>query len=184
MRFALDQFVVLFVLNGRRLNRSIDLYGSVTPNIFLFSETTMALCSSYGPKCAPCAGLADSVKLSIDDAKAQLLSLRNPASLWTLEESEKGVLSLSRKFTARNFQAALDAVNAIGAIAEKENHHPNLHLTNYREVEIEIYTHKVDGLTQNDFILAGILDKEVAIDYSPKWLRENPAAAPTAKKNK
>lgn len=114
----------------------------------------------------------------------ELSSLGSLSSVWTLKESQDGVLSLSRKFTSRNFQAAIDAINDVGAIAEIENHHPDLHLTNYRDVEIEIYTHKVNGLTRNDFILVGKINSEVKIDYSPKWLRENPTAQLTSKGKK
>jgi len=118
----------------------------------------------------------------VDEAHVELSSLTNPPSLWSLKESQDGVLRLSRKFTARNFQAALDAMNEIGAIAEKEGHHPDLHLRNYREVEIEIYTHKLNGLSRNDFILAAEINAGLTIDYSPKWLRENPTAVSTSKK--
>ncbi len=138
----------------------------------------MSLSSSSTPKCVPCSGLDDSAKLSLEEAKTELVSL---GGVWTLEESQDGILSLSRKFTAKNFQSALDAINDIGVIAETESHHPNLHLTNYREVEVEIYTHKLNGLTRNDFILAAKINNEVKIVYSPKWLRENPSAEPTSK---
>mmetsp|Transcript_3525 Transcript_3525/g.7702 ORF Transcript_3525/g.7702 Transcript_3525/m.7702 type:complete len:148 (+) Transcript_3525:131-574(+) len=141
----------------------------------------MSSSSSSTPKCVPCSGLDDSSKLSIDEARAELSSLANPSSLWLLKESQDGILSLSRKFTAKNFQAALNAINDIGTVAEIENHHPDLHLTSYRDVEVEIFTHKLNGLTRNDFILAEKIDSEVAVEYSPKWLRENPAAASTSK---
>jgi pterin-4a-carbinolamine dehydratase len=87
---------------------------------------------------------------------------------------EQPIWMISRKFTARNFQAAMNAVNAMGTIAEREQHHPDFHLTSYRHVQIDIYTHSVQGLTENDFILAHLLDTEVTIDYSPKWLNEQP----------
>ena len=150
----------------------------------MFSEITMSSCSSSIPKCEPCSGLDESAMMSFDEAKAELLSLGGERfSIWALKESQDGILSLSRKFTARNFQAAVEAINDIAAIAESENHHPDLHLTNYREVEVGIFTHKVKGLTRNDFILAEKIDSEVKMDYSPKWLRENPAAVPTSKSN-
>jgi 4a-hydroxytetrahydrobiopterin dehydratase len=123
----------------------------------------MSLCSSSAPKCAPCSGLDDSAKMSVDEAKMELASLGNASSTWMIKESQAGVLSLSRKFTARNFQAAMNAINDIGAVAENVNHHPDLHLTNYRHVEIEIYTHKVNGLTRNDFILVKKINSEVTI---------------------
>ena len=93
--------------------------------------------------------------------------------LWSLKE-RNGVMSLSRQFTAKNFQAGLDAVNAMAAIAEREGHHPDFHLTNYREVTISLWTHKLAGLTQNDLTLATMFDSEVNVLYSPKWLQEHP----------
>ena len=181
MRVANKQSIVLFALTSKRLQLPTVLYKSGAPERFPFIKTTMSLCSSSAPKCVPCSGLDDSAKLSVDEARTELASIKNPSSLWALKESPDGVLSLSRKFTARNFQAAIDSINAVGAIAELENHHPDLHLTNYREVEIEIYTHKVNGITRNDFVLAGKINGEVTIEYSPKWLRENPAAVSTSK---
>jgi len=145
-----------------------------------FTEIRMSSESSNAPKCAPCSGLDDSAKLSFDEAEVELASLGERSSLWDLMKSQDGILSLSRKFTARNFQAGVDAINAVASIAEEENHHPDLHLTNYREVEVQIYTHKVKGLTRNDFILASRIN-DVLIDYSPKWLRENPLALSTSK---
>mmetsp|Transcript_8018 Transcript_8018/g.17255 ORF Transcript_8018/g.17255 Transcript_8018/m.17255 type:complete len:188 (-) Transcript_8018:2915-3478(-) len=181
MRVAIEQSIILLTLANRQLRLStVPCRCSALGKIPLI-KTAMSLSSSSAPKCAPCSSLNDSAKLSVDEANAELAALTNPSSLWSLKESQEGILALSRKFTARNFQAALDAINEIGAIAEKESHHPDLHLTNYREVEIEIYTHKVNGLTQNDFILAAKINGEVTIDYSPKWLRENTNAFFTSK---
>ena len=84
------------------------------------------------------------------------------------------------EFTAKNFQAAMDAIQAMGIIAERENHHPDFHLTNYRDVRIEIFTHKLQGITENDVALAEMFSKEVKISYSPKWLKEHPEALPTS----
>jgi pterin-4a-carbinolamine dehydratase len=59
-------------------------------------------------------------------------------------------------------------------------HHPDLHLTGYRNVEVVLYTHSVGGVTENDLIMAGLID-EVKVAYSPKWLKEHPEAAHTVK---
>lgn len=80
---------------------------------------------------------------------------------------------LTRNFTARNFTAAMDFFNQVAVIAEREGHHPDLHLTNYRDVEVVVSTHAAGGLTQFDFVLAAKLDT-IPVDYSPKWLKENP----------
>ena len=91
--------------------------------------------------------------------------------LWSLNEDK-----LTRKYTAKNFQCAMDSLNEIGKIAERENHHPDLHLTSYRDVTIVLYTHSLGGLTQNDIAVARMIDAEVDIVYSPKWLKSHPEA--------
>ena len=65
---------------------------------------------------------------------------------------------LSRSWRALNFLTALDFFRRIGEVAEAQDHHPDLHLTNYRDVSVEIATHEVGGLTENDFILAAKID--------------------------
>ena len=62
-------------------------------------------------------------------------------------------------------------LNAVSEAAEKETHHPDLHLTNWREVRLVLSTHAVGGLTKPDFILAAKLD-ELPVTYSPAWLCE------------
>jgi 4a-hydroxytetrahydrobiopterin dehydratase len=111
--------------------------------------------------------------LSIDQIKQELTT---SLPLWELRvNGEDGVSVLSRKFIAMNFQAALDCVNSMGAIAEREGHHPDFHLTNYRHVEVVLYTHKLQGITGNDLRLARTLDEEVKIEYSPQWLKNHPS---------
>jgi 4a-hydroxytetrahydrobiopterin dehydratase len=65
---------------------------------------------------------------------------------------------IRREWRVKDFATALDFFNRVGQIAEAEDHHPDLHLTGYRNVAIEISTHAVGGLTQNDFILAAKID--------------------------
>lgn len=104
--------------------------------------------------------------------------------LWEIQKSRDTATSASkicRYFTCKNFQSALDAINDVGVIAEREGHHPDLHITSYREVEICIFTHSVGGLTMNDIDLAKMIDDEVKINYSPKYLKENSHAKHTAK---
>ncbi|MEE2940932.1 MAG: 4a-hydroxytetrahydrobiopterin dehydratase [Planctomycetota bacterium] len=66
--------------------------------------------------------------------------------------------SLARAFVLADFRAALDLVNAIGAAAEEQNHHPDLALTGYRNVTVTLSTHDAGGLTMNDFVLAKAVD--------------------------
>jgi 4a-hydroxytetrahydrobiopterin dehydratase len=65
---------------------------------------------------------------------------------------------LVRTFTFPNFVTALNFVNQAGAVAEEQGHHPDLYLT-WGKVEVKIWTHKIDGLTESDFILAAKLDR-------------------------
>lgn len=70
------------------------------------------------------------------------------------------------EWRVRDFAAALDFFQRIAAIAEAEDHHPDLHLVGYRNVAVEIWTHAVGGLTENDFILAAKIDT-VPIELKP-----------------
>ncbi len=65
---------------------------------------------------------------------------------------------LTRSFTFPDFKEALVFVNRVGAIAEEEGHHPDIFLA-WGKVDIKIWTHKIDGLTESDFILASKIDR-------------------------
>ena len=64
---------------------------------------------------------------------------------------------LLRNFSFPDFRTALDFVNKAGAIAEEEGHHPDM-LLSWGRVEVKIWTHKIDGLTESDFILAAKIE--------------------------
>lgn len=66
---------------------------------------------------------------------------------------------LFRSFSFDDFRSALDFVDRIGSIAEDEQHHPDIGLS-YGKVDVRILTHKVGGLTRNDFILAAKIERE------------------------
>lgn len=65
---------------------------------------------------------------------------------------------LSRAFSFADFAEALSFVNRVGEIAEAQGHHPDIHLS-WGKVVVEIWTHKIDGLTESDFILAAKIDQ-------------------------
>jgi 4a-hydroxytetrahydrobiopterin dehydratase len=65
---------------------------------------------------------------------------------------------LHKAYTFPDFKSALAFVNRVGDIAEEQGHHPDIILT-WGKVEITIWTHKIDGLTESDFILAAKLDQ-------------------------
>ena len=64
---------------------------------------------------------------------------------------------LEKTYALKDFRAALDFTNAVGALAEQEGHHPEITLT-WGKVTLRIWTHKIDGLTESDFILAAKAD--------------------------
>lgn len=68
---------------------------------------------------------------------------------WRIVEEKR----LERQFKFPDFRHALEFTNRVGEIAEEQGHHPDLYLT-YGEVRVQIWTHKVGGLTESDFVLA------------------------------
>jgi 4a-hydroxytetrahydrobiopterin dehydratase len=65
---------------------------------------------------------------------------------------------LTKAFTFPDFKQALSFVNKVGAIAEEQGHHPDILLT-WGKAEVTTWTHKIDGLTESDFILAAKIDQ-------------------------
>ena len=65
---------------------------------------------------------------------------------------------LEKEYKFQNFREALDFTNRVGELAEAQGHHPDIYLT-WGKVKLTIWTHKVDGLTESDFILAAKADK-------------------------
>jgi 4a-hydroxytetrahydrobiopterin dehydratase len=75
---------------------------------------------------------------------------------WVLTEDGRRI---RREWRVKDFRTALDFFQRVGQVAEKEDHHPDLHLVGYRNVAIEIWTHVLGGLSENDFILAAKIDQ-------------------------
>lgn len=99
-------------------------------------------------KCVPCRG-------GIPPLKGEAV-----APLWKqLEEGWNVVREhhLEKSYRFANFREALAFTNRVGALAETEGHHPDLHLA-WGKVGVEIWTHKIDGLSESDFILAAKID--------------------------
>ena len=65
---------------------------------------------------------------------------------------------LKKRYDFPNFQSALDFVNRVGRLAEAEGHHPDIYF-GWGYAELSIWTHKIDGLTESDFILASKIDR-------------------------
>ena len=101
-------------------------------------------------KCKPCEGGVE--PYSLEESREQLKQL----SGWQLTEDGKRI---RKKWTVKNFMAGMELFNNIAELAEQDNHHPDLHLEGYRNVRIELWTHAIGGLSENDFILAAKIDR-------------------------
>ena len=100
-------------------------------------------------KCAPCEGGVP--KLTPEEAAGFLRNVEG----WRLTEDGQRI---RKEWRVKNFMAGVDFFNRIAEVAEEEGHHPDLHLVGYRNVAIELTTHFLNGLTENDFILAAKID--------------------------
>jgi 4a-hydroxytetrahydrobiopterin dehydratase len=90
----------------------------------------------------------------LSEAAVQEYLAQVPA--WSLSGDAK---SIQRRLRFADFQAALDFVNRVAALAEEEQHHPDIHIFGYRNVELELSTHAIGGLSDNDFVLAARIDR-------------------------
>jgi 4a-hydroxytetrahydrobiopterin dehydratase len=101
-------------------------------------------------KCVPCEGGVP--KYSPAEAEAQVRKLQG----WQLT---RGGERIRKEWTVKNFMAGMKFFNDVARLAEDDQHHPDLHLEGYRNVAIELWTHAIGGLSENDFILAAKIDE-------------------------
>ena len=99
-------------------------------------------------KCVPCEGGTP----PLETAKVQEL-LKEVAGWDLIPATEKDAMRIRRKFAFKNFVEAMKFANAVGDLAESEGHHPVMKIS-YGKVKVELWTHAVGGLSENDFIMA------------------------------
>ena len=98
--------------------------------------------------CVPCRGGVPPL------AGRELASLLDQVHGWIVV----GEHHIQKAYTFPNFVKALEFVNRVGAVAEEQGHHPDVYLA-WGKVEVKLWTHKIDGLTESDFIMAAKTDK-------------------------
>jgi 4a-hydroxytetrahydrobiopterin dehydratase len=98
--------------------------------------------------CVPCRGGVPPLK------GEELAKMQAQVTGWQVVDEHH----LQKSFTFPDFKTALDFVNRAGAIAEEEGHHPDLYLS-WGKVDVHTWTHKINGLTESDFILAAKIDE-------------------------
>jgi 4a-hydroxytetrahydrobiopterin dehydratase len=108
----------------------------------------MMTCELASRKCVPCRGGVPPL------SRAEFTPLLRQLRGWEVVNDHH----LTKSVTFPDFRSALEFVNQVGEVAEREGHHPDLHLS-WGKVGIETWTHKVDGLTESDFILAAKIDQ-------------------------
>jgi 4a-hydroxytetrahydrobiopterin dehydratase len=106
-------------------------------------------CDLTAKTCVPCEGGVP--KYSATEAEAQVAAL----SGWQLTHD---ATRIRRDWQFKNFRECVKFFNNVAALAEREQHHPDLHLVGYRNAWVEIFTHAIGGLSENDFILAAKID--------------------------
>lgn len=100
-------------------------------------------------KCVPCEGGVE--PLSRADAEDYLAEV----SGWTMDSEAK---KISKEFKYQDFIGAINFVERVADVAEMEGHHPDIHI-HYNKVTLELWTHAINGLSQNDFIVAAKVDQ-------------------------
>lgn len=102
--------------------------------------------------CRPCEGGVP----SLDAAESERLIAEIPA--WSITPDG---LCIERKWRLKSFVDCVKAIDQIASLAEQEQHHPDFHLTGYRNLRIVLTTHAIGGLSENDFILAAKIDSQM-----------------------
>lgn len=97
--------------------------------------------------------------MALSRQEAESLLAKDEVEGWKLQEDVHAKLHIVKQWKSKNFVKALELCNRFGEVAEQEQHHPDLHITGWNNVEANVWTHARDGLTENDFILAAKLNK-------------------------
>ena len=101
-----------------------------------------------GKQCVPCRGGVPPLQGDY------LLKLQKQVPQWSVIDGHH----IRRELKFRDFKQALDFVNRVGALAEEQGHHPDIFLA-WGKVELTLWTHAINGLTESDFIMAAKIDK-------------------------
>ena len=107
-------------------------------------------------KCVPCEGGVTAFDIS------EIHKYQKKVDGWSVLQNEKKIYFLEKKFTFKNFLESQKFVNEVGRISEEEGHHPDI-LFGWGYAKITINTHAIEGLSENDFILATKIDNKINV---------------------
>ena len=103
-------------------------------------------------KCVPCEG----GNLPFDIS--EIHKYQKKVDGWNINKNEKKVYFIEKNFLFKNFSKSKNFINKIGKISEQENHHPDISF-GWGYAKVTITTHAIDGLSENDYILAAKIDE-------------------------
>ena len=107
-------------------------------------------------KCVPCEGGVRAFDIS------EIHKYQKKVDGWDIIKDNKNIYKLQKKFTFKNFMQSQLFVNEVGKISEEEGHHPDISF-GWGYAIIDITTHAIEGLSENDFILAAKIDKKINV---------------------
>ena len=110
----------------------------------------------FDKKCVPCEGGVAPFDIS------EIHKYQKKIDDWDLVKNENDIYYLEKKFTFKNFLESQNFVNEVGRISEEEGHHPEI-IFGWGYAKINITTHAIEGLSENDFILASKIDKKINV---------------------
>ena len=110
----------------------------------------------FNKKCVPCEKGASPLDLT------EIHKYQKKIDGWNVKPNEKKIYHLEKSFKFKNFLDSQNFVNKIGEIAEKEGHHPDIFF-GWGYAKIIIITHAIEGLSENDFILAAKIDQIINV---------------------
>ncbi len=103
-------------------------------------------------KCSPCEGGVVPFDIT------EIHKYQKKIDGWNVSKNKKNIYFLEKKFDFKNFLESQKFVNEVGIISEAEGHHPDINF-GWGYAKIYITTHAIEGLSENDFILAAKIDK-------------------------
>ena len=107
-------------------------------------------------KCAPCEGGVIPFDIS------EIHKYQKKVDGWDIIKNSKDIYFLEKNFKFENFQKSQNFVNEVGKISEEEGHHPDINF-GWGYAKISITTHAIEGLSENDFILAAKIDQIINV---------------------
>ena len=107
-------------------------------------------------KCVPCEGGVKAFDIS------EIYKYQKKVDGWEIIQNDKKAYLLEKKFKFKNFLESQKFVNEVGRVSEEEGHHPDI-MFGWGYAKINISTHAIEGISENDFILAAKIDKIINV---------------------